>query len=441
MSGSREGDFILERIENSIEEPKRINILVGVKCGCLEVLDDGAEYLQIIDTRITNIKEEKLEFLQAVEKGEYVRRDRYGSNGKKPAYIYTPINFEVHGHSVAHSVAIDDFDEAISELLKEKEIKHYKCKCKKCGKIRYYSEETLQAKPKVCCKPIYCSSKFTYSTRASNANSNKRKKYKNNESVCLVGNRNEVIPATEYCDAWNEKRNKELLKQAEKDVKIIASIPRKRANNYDVDYVGLIYESLEVLECVNDAWESIPTPYYTQRHEKIYHDITVYKKYRCRCYLCGKEKMVTCDKFGIFPPTPYGYRAYGGYWSEIYCDCHPISSFQWIVNDILIKHNIEYRVEASFPDLYGVGNTNLLRYDFSVLNEDGTIKCLIECQGEQHYKPVKEFGGKHQFELQKKNDDLKRIYAEKNSIPLYEISYKNKKYEKVEEFLKSKEII
>lgn len=428
-------------MENSIEESKRINILVGVKCGCLQVLDDGDEYLQIMDMRITNVKEEKEEFVKAVEEGRLDHRDWHGQNGGKaivtPAYVYKPINFEVH----SDSVRVCDFDEAISKLLKEKEIKHYKCKCKKCGKIRYYSEETLQAKPKVCYKPIYYSSKFTYSARANNSNYNKRKKYENDESVCLVDDRDEVIPAAKYCDAWNEKRNKELLKQAEKDTKIIAAIPRKYADNYGVDYVGLIYESLEVLECVNDALESVPTPYYTQRHKKKYYDITVYKEYRCRCYLCGKEKLVTCDKFGIYPPTPYGYRAYNGYWSEVYCDCHPISSFQWIVNDILIKHNIEYRVEASFPDLYGVGNTNLLRYDFSVLNEDGTIKCLIECQGEQHYKPVKEFGGKHQFELQKKNDDLKRIYAEKNSIPLYEISYKNKKYEKVEEFLKSKEII
>ena len=44
---------------------------------------------------------------------------------------------------------------------------------------------------------------------------------------------------------------------------------------------------------------------------------------------------------------------------------------------ILKKNDVPYRVEVSFPDLYGVGNTNLLKYDFPVLNKDGTIKCLI----------------------------------------------------------------
>ncbi len=419
---------------------KRIDVTVGVKCGCLWILDNGAEYLHVMEDRISNIKEEKAEFLQAVKKGKFDRRDQHGWNGEKtiitPAYIYKPINFEVYGNSIV----VNDFDEAISKLLKEKEIKHYKCKCRKCGKIRYFSEETLQTEPKVCYRPVYCSSKFTYSVRASNANYNKRKKYKNDESVCLVDNRDEVIPAAEYCDAWNEKRNKELLKQAEKDAKIIAAIPRKYADNYDVDYVGLRYESLDVLECVNDSVESVPTPYYTQRHQKKYYDITVYKEYRCRCYLCGKEKLVKCDKFGIFPPTEYGYRAYGGYWSDVFCDCHAISSFQWIVTDILMKHGIDYKVEVPVDGVYGIDNETPLRFDFAVYKE-GKIHAFIECQGEQHFMPVGEFGGERRFAIQQRNDEEKRKYAKEHEIKLLEISYKNKKYETVESILRNQLII
>lgn len=84
---------------------------------------------------------------------------------------------------------------------------------------------------------------------------------------------------------------------------------------------------------------------------------------------------------------------------------------------------------------------NKLRYDFGVYDETGAIKCLIECQGEQHYKPIDEFGGESQFELQKQNDELKRAYAGEHRIPLYEIPFKNKNYEKVEEFLRQKHII
>lgn len=72
--------------------------------------------------------------------------------------------------------------------------------------------------------------------------------------------------------------------------------------------------------------------------------------------MCGKEKLVKCDKFGIFPPTEYGYRAYGGYWSDVFCDCHAISSFQWIVTDILMKYGIDYKVEVSVEGVYGIDN-------------------------------------------------------------------------------------
>ena len=80
-----------------------------------------------------------------------------------------------------------------------------------------------------------------------------------NEAVCLVDNKDKIVPATDYCDAWNEKRSKELIKLAEKDARTIATIPRKLAKNYNIDYVGRRYESLDVLECVNNSLESVPT--------------------------------------------------------------------------------------------------------------------------------------------------------------------------------------
>lgn len=427
-------------MDASVEEKPIMALSVGMKCGCLQILDEGHEYLQSIDLQISNIKHEKEDFVKAIEDNKLVQKNWQGWDGKKPkitpAYIYKPKNFE----TIHESVPVDEFDKAISGLLKAKEIKHYKCKCTKCGKIRFYSADTLQTEPKVCYKPIYCSSQHTYSVRAQNATYRKREKYENNESVCLVYSRDEVIPSGEYCEKWNETRKKELLKQAEKDAKIIAEIPRKLAKNYDESFVGLKYESLEILECVNDTLESPPIPYYNQRHQKLYRDITVYKEYRCRCYLCGKEIKVTCDKFGIYPPTPYGYRAYNGYWSEIYCDCHTISSFQWIVNDILIKHGVEYLVEVSVDGVCGIDKKTPLRFDFAVYKK-GQLFAFLECQGEQHYKPIDEFGGERRFSIQQRNDEEKRKYAKEKKIKLIEISYKDKKYEMVESILKLNNII
>ena len=46
---------------------EKIDVTAGMKFGCLQVLDEGAEYLQVMDERISNIKEEKAEFVKAAE--------------------------------------------------------------------------------------------------------------------------------------------------------------------------------------------------------------------------------------------------------------------------------------------------------------------------------------------------------------------------------------
>lgn len=276
--------------------------------------------------------------------------------------------------------------------------KYYQCKCR-CGLVQYMSEFHFLEK------------KHRYCTERNN----------------LIWQTADHATIAE-CGLKREQREKRL-----------ASYPRVYDKNYNIDFTHTFHESLEVLECVNDHYEKLTS--YHDRRKKGGGTYTVYKVYRCKCYLCGKEQEIDCSQFYIKPPTEYGYNAYNGYYSGAYCDCHKISSFQWIVNKILKENNIPYRVEVSFPDLYGMGNTYLLRYDFSVLNQDGTIKCLIECQGEQHYKPVVAFGGERQFEIQKKNDELKRKYATEHGILLLEIPYKNKKYEKVERFLRDNNVI
>lgn len=323
-------------------------------------------------------------------------------------------------------------------VMDNKELRHrYKCRCS-CGKIGYYSEETLSQNPKYCYRPIRISSIYRYSTSAQNATYRKRKKYECDETVVLVEDEKECMPSDCYCERWNKYKEKQLLKKEETYREEVASIPRKYAKNYDVDFSGTIYESLEIIECVDDKFESEPKVYFTQKHNKRYCDITVFKQYKCKCYLCGDEQLITCDKFGIYPPTDHGYHGSNGYWSEAFCKCHVISSFQWVVNKVLQELNINYRVEYSFSDLYGICGQNLLCYDFAIIDKYEKVVALIECQGEQHYKPVKEFGGEKAFEIQKKNDELKKEYAKKAGIPLIEIPYKKKKIELVRKILSSK---
>ena len=68
---------------------ERIDVMVGMKCGCLQVLDDGEEYRKIIEKRISNIEEEKKNFLQAVEKVNML--EEIGMGGMVKKYYYTSI--------------------------------------------------------------------------------------------------------------------------------------------------------------------------------------------------------------------------------------------------------------------------------------------------------------------------------------------------------------
>lgn len=209
-----------------------------------------------------------------------------------------------------------------------------------------------------------------------------------------------------------------------------------KTKNFDVDYTNTIHESLKILECIDENYE------YGSWMEKIrgkrIKHIKLCKKYRCQCYLCQEEYIFKSLDFEI-KNDDYGRNADMGYYSDAHCNCHKISSFQWRTIKILKEYNVNYKVEISFPDL--VGSKYLLRYDFAIFNTDDSIKFLIECQGKQHYEPVKEFGGESQFEYQLENDKLKRDYAKKNNILLVEIPYTCNTYEKELEFLQKHKVI
>ena len=444
-------------------------IEIGQKYGCLTVLDDGSEYkssevyndaLIELQAQINKIKyyeqlkdiDEKRKIIERQYPTQEKDSDEEESTvcsglaffdwmkkeaSKPPEYSEEQYQWFVEHERYYASIKIHDLKKCVST--------HYKCQCK-CGKVHYYTEQTLLSKPRYCYYPVLVW----------------RKKDKNLECIkqCHKPHKqpwyverdyptekiaDESLPSEEYCEYYNRYKTKQLKKSEEAHNEMLSKLPRHYAKNYDIDFTGRNYESLHIIECIDDHAESKPEAYYTQMayngKRKHWTDITVYKQYRCRCKLCGKEQIISCDKFGIYPPTPYGYHAYFGYWSDAFCDCHKISSFQWIVCKILFENNVDYEVEYSFDDLYGIAGQNLLRFDFAVKDANNKVKCLIECQGEQHFMPVEEFGGELQYQKQIKNDQIKRDYAEKHGILLIEISYKNKKEDSVLNILKANNII
>ena len=59
----------------------------------------------------------------------------------------------------------------------------------------------------------------------------------------------------------------------------------------------------------------------------------------------------------------------------------------------------------------------------------------IEFQGEQHYKPIKYWGGEEGFQRRLVNDNDKREWCKKQNIHLLEIPFTS--FEKIDEILES----
>lgn len=93
------------------------------------------------------------------------------------------------------------------------------------------------------------------------------------------------------------------------------------------------------------------------------------------------------------------------------CGC--LTSTSWLeyhVKSYLDMNSWSYEQQVKYPDLLGVGG-KMLSYDFLVKTPDGSTRCVIECQGEQHFRPIKRFGGAKKLMEQQIHDDLKRNYA------------------------------
>lgn len=85
----------------------------------------------------------------------------------------------------------------------------------------------------------------------------------------------------------------------------------------------------------------------------------------------------------------------------------------------------EVKKEIKFDDLKSSVNEKYnLRFDFGIY-KDGNLVCLIEFDGEQHYKPIEFFGGIKSFQNQKSNDELKNSYCKNINIPLIRIRQRN----------------
>ena len=88
-----------------------------------------------------------------------------------------------------------------------------------------------------------------------------------------------------------------------------------------------------------------------------------------------------------------------------------ISKGEKNIENILTGLNINFTKQKTFEDCKF---KNKLKFDFYIPEKN----ICIEFDGEQHFKPIRYFGGNKSFELQKIKDQIKNEYCNKNKIKL-----------------------
>ena len=92
-----------------------------------------------------------------------------------------------------------------------------------------------------------------------------------------------------------------------------------------------------------------------------------------------------------------------------------------LVNQALKEEGYTFKQECNIGHSGKDIHSSSIRLDFVVLYNKKLH--IIEYNGEQHYKPIKKFGGEIQFEKQQNNDKIKKEFCETYKIPILEIPY------------------
>lgn len=135
---------------------------------------------------------------------------------------------------------------------------------------------------------------------------------------------------------------------------------------------------------------------------------------------------IICSKHGPFFQMPSKHLEGCG------CPMCSQSRGESIITLFLQRNNIKFIPEYKFS---GCKYKKELPFDFAIFNNKGELKCLIEYQGQQHFEPVKYFGGLEYFNLRVKKDTIKFNYCKCNKITLYYITYKDDIQQRLKEIL------
>ena len=128
--------------------------------------------------------------------------------------------------------------------------------------------------------------------------------------------------------------------------------------------------------------------------------------------------IIICDKHGEFLQKPMHHLRKCG------CPQCNESKGEQLIKEFLDNKGINYIKQKTFQKCKIV---NLLPFDFYLPD----YNLCIEYDGEQHFKPIKKFGGVERFKKQQITDKIKTSFCLDNNIGLIRIKFDEKLEEKL----------
>ena len=158
--------------------------------------------------------------------------------------------------------------------------------------------------------------------------------------------------------------------------------------------------------------------------------------------LVNNEYKVVSKYLGAMKPISFLHEKCGKEWTTTYNSFHtggrcPIctsSKGEKVIRDLLLNNHINFYEQYKIVECR---DKSPLPFDFSIFEdkEKTRLKCLIEYDGEQHFKSMSYFGGEERFNDQQKKDNIKNDYCKQNNIELLRIPYWG--FENIETILES----
>ncbi len=145
---------------------------------------------------------------------------------------------------------------------------------------------------------------------------------------------------------------------------------------YGRNMQGALHDTLQVIQPAVDM-EFAVTPGVLEAR----------RQWHCRCLLCGKYHIFTTEDFII----KHHIKGPQAFYCSAYCNCHPVTSFDWMVLDLVRAYGMRCASHVSVPYTLSDSTQGKLVFDFCIgVSKSSQVKTLVDFRTNEYYLHLQE---------------------------------------------------